>query len=83
LAPWGYDDDDLEMALKTGAVDDLDYWKEVGYSISSKKNGESKISSSSSSRGRQLQAAKGLESSDENRPNTSIFFFNQQEHSFL
>ena len=31
LAPWGYDDDDLEMALKTGAVHDLNYWKEIGY----------------------------------------------------
>jgi hypothetical protein len=57
LAPWGYDDDDLEMALKTGAVDELDYWKEVGCSISAnKKNG--KFKSSFSSGGRQPQAAK-------------------------
>jgi hypothetical protein len=84
LAPWGYDDDDdLEMALKAGAVlDDLDYCKEVGYSILSKKNGKSK-SSSSGRRGHQPQAATGFGSSDEIRPNTSIFVFNQQEHSFL
>ena len=31
LAPWGYDDDSLEFALKTGAVSDLNFWREIGY----------------------------------------------------
>ena len=30
LAPWGYDDDDLGAALQSGAVRDLDFWKEIG-----------------------------------------------------
>ena len=32
LAPWGYDDDDLGAALQSGAVRDLDFWKEIGAS---------------------------------------------------
>ena len=31
LAPWGYDDDYLEWALKTGAVQDLDFWRKLDY----------------------------------------------------
>ena len=31
LAPWGYDDDSLEYALSSGAVYDIDYWKEIGH----------------------------------------------------
>lgn len=30
-APWGYDDDDLGTALKSGAVRDLEFWKEIGH----------------------------------------------------
>lgn len=37
LAPWGYDSDDLEAAIQTGAVQDLHYWKEIGYN-KQKKN---------------------------------------------
>lgn len=44
LAPWGYDDDDLEAAIQTGAVQDLRYWKEIGYKL---KNNKKRSSSSS------------------------------------
>lgn len=44
LAPWGYDDDDLGAALKSGAVNELDYWKEIGFdhSKASKTKGKKK-----------------------------------------
>lgn len=61
LAPWGYDDDSLEFALTTGAVSDLDFWKEIGYdrdaakaaallekTSSKRKNNKRKSNSSSS-----------------------------------
>lgn len=38
LAPWGYDDDDLEQALKTGAVHDLNYWKDIVHVPKKNKN---------------------------------------------
>lgn len=31
LAPWGYDDTSLEFALTSGAVHDIDFWREIGY----------------------------------------------------
>ena len=31
LAPWGYDDDSLEFALTTGAVNDIEFWKRIAY----------------------------------------------------
>lgn len=31
LAPWGYDDDDLLEAMNSGAVNDLNFWKDVAY----------------------------------------------------
>jgi len=32
LAPWGYDDESLGYAIKSGAVNDLNFWKDIGYS---------------------------------------------------
>ena len=31
MAPWGYGEDDLAKALKSGAVNDLDYWRRLDY----------------------------------------------------
>ena len=31
MAPWGYAEDELAAALKSGAVHDLDYWKNIDY----------------------------------------------------
>ena len=31
LAPWGYDDETLAWAIKSGAVTDLDFWKTLDY----------------------------------------------------
>jgi hypothetical protein len=31
LAPWGFDDESLEFALRSGSVSNLDFWKDFGY----------------------------------------------------
>mmetsp|Transcript_10690 Transcript_10690/g.43227 ORF Transcript_10690/g.43227 Transcript_10690/m.43227 type:complete len:403 (-) Transcript_10690:1073-2281(-) len=31
LAPWGFTEDDLDIALRNGAVHDLAYWKDLAY----------------------------------------------------
>ena len=51
LAPWGYDDDSLEFALTTGAVNDIEFWKEIGYDRTAARVASvfEKTSSSSSS----------------------------------
>jgi Aspartyl/Asparaginyl beta-hydroxylase len=60
LAPWGYDDDTLQAALSSGAVHDLEFWKNIMYTPSNNSRSSAsstsveEVSSSSTKRKRKI-----------------------------
>ncbi|KAJ8599892.1 hypothetical protein CTAYLR_002803 [Chrysophaeum taylorii] len=52
LAPWGYNDDDLGAALRSGAVYGLDYWKEIGRAPDDRRASPSALTKKRRSRGK-------------------------------
>eukprot|EP00629_Pelagomonadales_sp_RCC1024_P012143 CAMPEP_0119260670 /NCGR_PEP_ID=MMETSP1329-20130426/943_1 /TAXON_ID=114041 /ORGANISM="Genus nov. species nov., Strain RCC1024" /LENGTH=402 /DNA_ID=CAMNT_0007260103 /DNA_START=168 /DNA_END=1376 /DNA_ORIENTATION=+ len=52
MAPWGYGEEDLAAALKSGAVNDLDYWKRLDYKGPKKKKVKKKATSNKRSAGK-------------------------------
>lgn len=58
MAPWGYGEDDLAAALKSGAVNDLDYWRRLDYEPPKKKPGKPKKKKAGASGRNKKKAAK-------------------------
>ena len=58
MAPWGYGEEDLAAAMKSGAVNDLDFWKRLDYAGPKKKKKPTAKKLGSSARNKGKKAAK-------------------------